>query len=258
MASTRTHYDMLGIEPGADDAAVRKAWKVLIQVWHPDRFTGEMRAEAEAQTARINEAWHVLRDSSRRSAYDRRIASSAEPGSGGATSERRAPFSQGFTGRTPQAGTGHAGPARTGTGTAVPASAAAGDSLTEFATAAVAAARRHPRATAAACILWLLLVVAGPVRDHLNRPSLPSPALATRSIAATPDPVATLRALDAESRDLDATDETTGALPSSAGADSPTIDGPAPDAGGAYAPLPEPAPQRVIRVMPKARVTGRR
>jgi hypothetical protein len=73
-ASDRTHYDVLGIARDADDSAVRRAWKLHVQAWHPDRFSDALREQAEQQTTSINEAYSVLRDSSRRAAYDCRLA----------------------------------------------------------------------------------------------------------------------------------------------------------------------------------------
>ncbi|MCW2923678.1 MAG: DnaJ domain, partial [Thermoleophilia bacterium] len=38
MATTpQTHYDVLGITRDADAGEVRTAWKLHVQVWHPDR-----------------------------------------------------------------------------------------------------------------------------------------------------------------------------------------------------------------------------
>src|SRR6266508_87238 len=66
----RTHYDTLGLEPAATTEEIRHAWKTLIQVWHPDRFSGHLRAEAEEMTKAINEAYEELRHPARRNAYD--------------------------------------------------------------------------------------------------------------------------------------------------------------------------------------------
>jgi len=74
MAPSKTHYDVLGIAADADEAEIKRAWKVLVQVWHPDRFTGEMREHAEGQVQHINEAYGTLRISDKRGEYDRRLA----------------------------------------------------------------------------------------------------------------------------------------------------------------------------------------
>jgi curved DNA-binding protein CbpA len=67
----RTHYDVLGLSPTASADEIRRAWKTLIQVWHPDRFNGRIKSEAEETTKALNEAYTVLSDPASRSAYDR-------------------------------------------------------------------------------------------------------------------------------------------------------------------------------------------
>ena len=66
-------YQILDLEPGASIEDVRRSYRELVKVWHPDRFDGEMREHAEHQTARINEAYSVLRDADSRSTYDARL-----------------------------------------------------------------------------------------------------------------------------------------------------------------------------------------
>jgi curved DNA-binding protein CbpA len=71
-----THYEVLGVDPGADPAAIRQAWLRLARRHHPD-FHGTAgrtdRAEADRRMREINEAWSVLRDPGRRLDYDRRL-----------------------------------------------------------------------------------------------------------------------------------------------------------------------------------------
>ncbi|MCY3960363.1 MAG: DnaJ domain-containing protein [bacterium] len=74
----RSHYDVLGVSPGAKPDAIRRAYLRQARRWHPDRQTGD----AERMRA-VNEAWEVLGDSRSRAAYDRKLARSAPrpPGS---------------------------------------------------------------------------------------------------------------------------------------------------------------------------------
>ncbi|MCY3861559.1 MAG: J domain-containing protein [bacterium] len=74
----RSHYDVLGVSPGAKPDAIRLAYLRQARRWHPDRPTGD----AERMRA-VNEAWEVLGDSRSRAAYDRKLARSAPrpPGS---------------------------------------------------------------------------------------------------------------------------------------------------------------------------------
>lgn len=63
------HYAALGVDEHADRAAIRLAYLRSVRENHPDRRPGDERA-AE-RTRRANEAWTVLREPSRRAAYDR-------------------------------------------------------------------------------------------------------------------------------------------------------------------------------------------
>ena len=106
MADVRTHYDVLGIDAASDAVEIRRAWRLLVQVWHPDRFSGETRDQAELQASRINEAWSVLRDAERRATYDARLACEAGAAST-ARDSRSAPFGGGPFGGGPFGGQPH-------------------------------------------------------------------------------------------------------------------------------------------------------
>ena len=61
-------YAELGVEPGADAAAVERAWRARVREAHPDRASDE--AMATKRTARLNLAREWLLDPSRRLRYD--------------------------------------------------------------------------------------------------------------------------------------------------------------------------------------------
>ena len=56
MGSDATAYDVLGLKPGADAAAIERAYKRLIKQHHPDRAGGDARTAAE-----ITRAYRELR-----------------------------------------------------------------------------------------------------------------------------------------------------------------------------------------------------
>lgn len=54
---------VLGLRPGASADDIRRRYRLLSRVWHPDRFTDsttELRAEAELMMARLNRAHQAL------------------------------------------------------------------------------------------------------------------------------------------------------------------------------------------------------
>src|SRR5258708_8129675 len=63
------YYQLLGVQRGADDAAIKAAYRRLAKEHHPDRHNG--CTDKEAQIKAINEAYDVLKDPHRRAAYDR-------------------------------------------------------------------------------------------------------------------------------------------------------------------------------------------
>lgn len=63
------HYLALGVSPDARPAEIRAAYLTLMRAHHPDLRPGN---PAAADTARrVNAAYHVLGDASRRARYDR-------------------------------------------------------------------------------------------------------------------------------------------------------------------------------------------
>ncbi len=67
MTTELDYYEVLGVERGAGDAEIKRAFRRLAQQWHPD-----VNADAAAQERfkEINEAYQVLSDPQRRQAYD--------------------------------------------------------------------------------------------------------------------------------------------------------------------------------------------
>jgi molecular chaperone DnaJ len=65
----RDYYEILGVEKGADEAALKAAYRKMAMKFHPDRNPGDKSAEAKFKE--INEAYDVLKDPQKRAAYDR-------------------------------------------------------------------------------------------------------------------------------------------------------------------------------------------
>lgn len=73
------YYGILGVERGADEAAIKKAYRRLAMEYHPDR---NKSAEAEVRFKEISEAYQILIDPQKRAHYDR-FGSSPGGGPGG-------------------------------------------------------------------------------------------------------------------------------------------------------------------------------
>jgi molecular chaperone DnaJ len=63
------YYDILGLERGADDAALKSAYRKLAMQYHPDRNPGDAAAESKFKS--VSEAYDILKDPQKRAAYDR-------------------------------------------------------------------------------------------------------------------------------------------------------------------------------------------
>src|SRR3954454_14049004 len=75
------YYDLLGVPRGADDAAIKAAYRSLAKEHHPDRHKGCSNKEAHFKA--INEAYDVLKDPQKRAAYDRFGKAAFQNGGGG-------------------------------------------------------------------------------------------------------------------------------------------------------------------------------
>ncbi len=76
MPALDRYYRVLGLPPGALPADVKRAYRDLAQVWHPDRFgdNERLREKADKNLTRINEAYSKLKDVDPGVAPPRRIS----------------------------------------------------------------------------------------------------------------------------------------------------------------------------------------
>ena len=83
MAETkRDYYEVLGVPKDADEAALKKAYRVLAKKYHPDANPGDKEAEAKFKEA--SEAYSVLSDPEKRRKYDQFGHAAFDGGAGGA------------------------------------------------------------------------------------------------------------------------------------------------------------------------------
>lgn len=74
-------YKVLGVERGASDEEIKKAFRSLAMKYHPDRNKDDK--DAESKFKEINEAYDVLKDPQKKAAYDRFGSQAFEGGMGG-------------------------------------------------------------------------------------------------------------------------------------------------------------------------------
>jgi molecular chaperone DnaJ len=67
-SSKRDYYEVLGIERGATDEQIKKAYRKMAVKYHPDKNPGDHKAEE--QFKEISEAYEVLSDARKRQQYD--------------------------------------------------------------------------------------------------------------------------------------------------------------------------------------------
>ena len=78
-ASKSDYYDILGVSKNASSEEIKKAYRKQALEWHPDRHKDEKEA-AEKRFKEINEAYQILSDTQKRSAYDQFGHSAFSPG----------------------------------------------------------------------------------------------------------------------------------------------------------------------------------
>ena len=78
----RDYYEVLGVDRGADDATIKKAYRQLAKKYHPDMNPGDKEAEKKFKEA--SEAYAVLSDAEKRRQYDQFGHAAFEQGGGGA------------------------------------------------------------------------------------------------------------------------------------------------------------------------------
>src|SRR5258707_14690051 len=75
-------YELLGVARGASADDLKKAYRKLAMLHHPDRNPGDKASEHKFKE--LSEAYEILKDDQKRAAYDRFGHAAFENGAGGA------------------------------------------------------------------------------------------------------------------------------------------------------------------------------
>lgn len=98
------YYDVLEVSPNASKEVIRAAYKSLIQRYHPDRNPDDSAIAERASL--VVQAYEVLSDADKRSAYDRTLQE-ATAGAPGPAANRNRPAPRASTGRGSDRGNRH-------------------------------------------------------------------------------------------------------------------------------------------------------
>ncbi len=69
MSEKRDYYEVLGLDKGAEEQEIKRAYRKMAKKYHPDLNQGD--AEAEKKFKEVSEAYEVLSDPEKKSIYDR-------------------------------------------------------------------------------------------------------------------------------------------------------------------------------------------
>lgn len=80
--TAKSHYEILGVPPAADEKEIKKAFLLRSRMFHPDRFSSDTQKKewdlANEMLKELNAAYDTLKDPASRAAYDRTLTQSFE------------------------------------------------------------------------------------------------------------------------------------------------------------------------------------
>lgn len=80
MADKRDYYEVLGLQKGASEADIKKAFRKMALKYHPDKNPGDKTAEEKFKE--VNEAYSILSDPEKKKMYDQFGHAGVDPNAG--------------------------------------------------------------------------------------------------------------------------------------------------------------------------------
>jgi molecular chaperone DnaJ len=94
----RDYYEVLGVAKNANEDDIKKAYRKLAMKYHPDRNQGDEAKKAEEKFKEAKEAYEMLSDAKKRTAYDQFGHAGVDPNMGGMGGGFRGAGPEGFGG----------------------------------------------------------------------------------------------------------------------------------------------------------------
>lgn len=71
LAGKRDYYKILGVARTASQREIKKAFRKLAQIWHPDKYRGDLpKDKVQTKMGEINQAYEVLSNEELRQRFD--------------------------------------------------------------------------------------------------------------------------------------------------------------------------------------------
>lgn len=80
LSEKRDYYEVLGLQKGASEEEIKKAYRQLAKKYHPDLHPGDKQAEAKFKE--VNEAYEILSNPDKRAKYDQFGQAGVDPNFG--------------------------------------------------------------------------------------------------------------------------------------------------------------------------------
>ena len=94
MADKRDYYEVLGVQKGASEDEIKKAFRKKAKMYHPDLHPDDK--EAEKNFKEVNEAYEVLSDKDKKARYDQFGHAGVDPSYGGGGAGGYGAYTGGF------------------------------------------------------------------------------------------------------------------------------------------------------------------